>query len=128
MKQLTEINEILKNAQTANNSINDAEIEQVGELLSDIEESFDEYEANINFLQRQVAEKNSENILLREEICEKEEIDLNCVLPDGSLECQQKNKILQNLHENCSLTQLENLELSAKKMVEHNGIIYKEVL
>lgn len=128
MKQLTEINEILKNTQSANNSISDAEIEEIGELLSDIEQDSENDASIIENLKREVAEKNSEIIAMQETIDEREEIDLNCVLPDGSLECQQKNKILQNLHENCSLGQLENLELQAKKSVEHNGIIYKEVL
>ena len=127
-KDITEIREILD----TNNKLglmDTKEYHQIEQALKNIEDSLNTKAYKIKSLQ-------ATNETLREEITKQENGDDNeqelikdsAILPYGTLENVSKNRILQNLHENCSLEQLENLEKQAKTAVQHNGILYKEVL
>lgn len=106
---------------------NDRLRETIDEKNSEIEK----LEEKISCLNDQVSEahseKHSEIATLEENIGYLEDKLEKSNFPTDSLDDENKNKILRNLHHNLSLETLETIEFSAKNSMP-KGIIYKEVL
>lgn len=133
MKQVTDIKEILNNASTTGGMLSDNEIQQINEIIDDIQDEYNNEDGCVIDLKLELddlKEKSKENIAKVDEL--ESEMEMlkadNAIFPRGTFDCSQKNKILQNLHANCTEEQLRNLEEVAKKSIQQKGILYKEVL
>lgn len=125
MKEINDIKEILANCIDAGGIIDEKDKIELEQILKDVDEEFDEKSFSLLSMERRTIELEHEI----EEITEKfdQSNASNSFLPCITLQDANKNKILINLHHNCTEEQLENIQKSAITAIQNKGILYKEL-
>lgn len=106
-------------------------IDEKNTEIESLKKEVDDFQGEVDGLRDEIeevrSEKNSEINSLEDDVIKLEKTLEMSNFPTATLDDENKNKVLRNIHHNLSLEQIEKLEKFAKDFMPHN-IIYKEVV